>query len=1086
MKKLLLFFCFAAFIVYAQSPHGKNLDIPCSFCHNEKTDSINFNHSGTNFILNGSHTNLSCKTCHKSLEFDKVNKECFDCHIDIHQGSLDKNCLTCHNTFDWANVNYNEIHNKSRFPLIGAHNTGNCLSCHSNSNIFNYDVLGVNCYDCHKDDYAKANNPNHIVNNYSTNCYECHRIENIAWKSNLTNHSFFPLIEGHNLTNCFDCHIDSKYTGLDKDCSSCHYQNFNSTSNPNHISLGFNPNDCNTCHTVSPNWIPARFDLHNQYYSLEGAHSNLSCSICHKDNYNTNLPTNCFGCHENDYNQTSNPPHISLNFDKDCLTCHNQINWKSGKFKHDNYFPIYLGSHTNTWNGCNDCHTTQNNYSMFECINCHQHNKTDTDLKHTNINGYRYQSIGCINCHPTGESSGAYNHALSGFLLTGAHVQTNCNLCHNTSQTPTTCFGCHSNNFNTTSNPNHISLGFDTECSSCHTTETGWKVYQFTQHDNFYTLQGAHVNIKDNCYICHKGNYTNTPSECNGCHIDKYNSTTNPPHRALGFSTKCDDCHNQTAWHPATFNHDAQYFPIFSGSHSDKWENCSDCHRIAGNYAVFSCIDCHAHNNEITDDNHVNVQAYVYSSNECVVCHPTGVALGAFNHLNAFPLLGAHNNLTCNRCHLPNTYNLNKTECYDCHAEAYQGAFNPNHISYGFTIECNECHTIDYGWKVYKFDKHEEYYPLIGKHKQLINNCQSCHPENYQNTPAACYSCHYNAYISTSSPNHQAVGFGNDCSACHTANGWRPSTFAHDTQYFPIYIGEHAGSWDGCITCHTTPNVLTEFSCIGCHNHNLQEMQARHIGVSGFVYVSNACYACHPAGTGAGAFNHSSSSLPLIGVHQTIECTECHTTGYTPLSSICFNCHSNNYYSALNPNHVTLSIPTDCVLCHAPNPRWDTDIFPIHNNYYPLIGAHALSSVTCFQCHNDDYNNTPNKCVGCHLSDYNNAQNPSHIAANFPMECDLCHNQNAWVPATFEHDNAFFPIFSGTHFNVWNDCNICHVSPGNYQVFECINCHEHNQSLMDLKHANVSGYIYKSPDCYNCHPTGTVSKLFIKKDYLND
>jgi len=1087
MQKFLLLLIFLTITTYAQSPHGNNFKLECSICHKEDDKPIVFDHLSTGFIISGAHLNASCINCHNSLEFDKVKKECYDCHIDIHQGSLDKNCNTCHNSNTWIIENINNLHRGSRFRLLGAHQSADCIECHTNNNQFKYDVLGVGCYDCHKNDYVNAKSPNHITENYPVNCYECHRVESSSWKSNITDHSFFPLLNAHNISNCFDCHTDSKYSGLDKNCITCHSEEFNSTLNPNHLNLGFNKNECAECHSLNPGWIPARFEKHSQFYPLSGAHSNLGCNVCHKNNYNGSIPNTCFGCHENEYNSTTNPPHLALNFSNDCTTCHNEVDWNSGKFYHDaDYFPIYSGLHDGVWNSCNDCHTNQTNYQNAECITCHEHNKADTDLKHLNINGYRYQSIGCIDCHPDGRSNGAYNHALSGFLLTGAHIETSCNLCHNQSPTLNTCYGCHSVNFNSSSNPNHISLGFNTDCEKCHTTERGWQISQFSEHDNFYTFQGAHINIKNNCILCHNGNYTNTSSECSYCHLDNYNSTTNPPHQGLNFNTKCDECHNQNAWQPATFNHDAEYFPIFTGSHSDKWDNCTDCHTVNGNYSAFSCIDCHAHNNEITDDFHIGVQGYIYSSRECVVCHPTGVSLGSFNHANAFPLIGAHNNTTCNKCHTENTYILNKTECKDCHFDAYNGALMPNHINYGFSYECSECHNTEYGWKVYKFDKHDEYYPLIGKHKLVATNCQSCHPENYQTAPTQCYSCHYTDYVNTSSPNHILVGFSNDCAVCHTPNGWSPSTFAHDTQYFPIYIGEHAGSWESCETCHTTPNILSQFSCITCHNHSLPDMQNRHIGVSGFTYESDACYACHPAGTGAGAFNHSNSSLPLLGVHATVECNDCHTNGYSSLSNICYDCHQNDYQNSVNPNHSVLSIPQDCSMCHTPEPRWNSNIFPIHNNYYPLIGAHSYSSLTCYSCHQDDYNNTPKTCVGCHLSDYNNAQNPSHLSANFPMECEICHNQNAWIPALFEHDGQYFPIFSGTHQSVWNDCSDCHIASGNYQVFECINCHYHNQSAMDLAHANVTGYYYKSPDCYSCHPNGKANKFLIKKNNLRD
>jgi nitrate/TMAO reductase-like tetraheme cytochrome c subunit len=43
------------------------------------------------------------------------------------------------------------------------------------------------------------------------------------------------------------------------------------------------------------------------------------------------------------------------------------------------------------------------------------------------------------------------------------------------------------------------------------------------------------------------------------------------------------------------------------------------------------------------------------------------------------------------------------------------------------------------------------------------------------------------------------------------------------------------------------------------------------------------------------------------------------------------------------------------------------------------------------------------------------------------------------------------------------------LNPANFSVFTCLNCHEHRQSAMDPQHAQVSGYAYSSPSCYNCH-----------------
>ena len=136
-----------------------------------------------------------------------------------------------------------------------------------------------------------------------------------------------------------------------------------------------------------------------------------------------------------------------------------------------------------------------------------------------------------------------------------------------------------------------------------------------------------------------------------------------------------------------------------------------------------------------------------------------------------------------------------------------------------------------------------------------------------------------------------------------------------------------------------------------------------------------------------------------------------------------------------------------------------------------LQGAHV--SLECIDCHNGNYNNTPNTCIGCHLNDYNNTNNPDHQVAAFPTDCTLCHSQNHWTPSTFDHDNMYFPIFSGRHDNEWNLCSECHTNPNNYNIFSCINCHEHsNQTEVNHDHQGVSGYQYNSNACYSCHPTG--------------
>ena len=179
---------------------------------------------------------------------------------------------------------------------------------------------------------------------------------------------------------------------------------------------------------------------------------------------------------------------------------------------------------------------------------------------------------------------------------------------------------------------------------------------------------------------------------------------------------------------------------------------------------------------------------------------------------------------------------------------------------------------------------------------------------------------------------------------------------------------------------------------------------------------------------------------------------------------------------------MAADINTNCSECHTTNPGWKPATFPTHNNYYVLTDAHAGIAGNCAACHNGNYNSTPNTCVGCHLNDYNQTNDPNHAAAQFPTTCADCHSQNAWVPANWDHDSQYFPIYSGKHKGEWNTCSDCHKNPGNYMEFTCTtSCHP--QGEMNNEHQGVSGYSYTSSACYNCHPNGTAPKMM--KENIN-
>jgi hypothetical protein len=42
-------------------------------------------------------------------------------------------------------------------------------------------------------------------------------------------------------------------------------------------------------------------------------------------------------------------------------------------------------------------------FAVFECTQCHEHNRTSTDNDHDEVNGYVYESRSCYSCHRDGE-----------------------------------------------------------------------------------------------------------------------------------------------------------------------------------------------------------------------------------------------------------------------------------------------------------------------------------------------------------------------------------------------------------------------------------------------------------------------------------------------------------------------------------------------------------------------------------------------------------------------------------------------------------------------------------------------------------
>jgi len=618
--------------------HNQTVGNDCARCHNSNSwaiQNISTLHDKTSFPLIGVHKTVNCNACHKSstnLRFNPIGSGCVNCHLPDFQKTkspnhaklnLSKECTQCHSMQQpgWKTSIFPD-HN-AIYPLTGAHAqiANDCQKCHKGSNFTN---TPNECIGCHLSNFTNAKIVNHTKVGTGTECASCHTT-NPGWTpAKFTIHNqFYPLTGGHKFieNNCKECHTSTNYSIVSKECITCHQNNYQKTINPNHASLKFST-DCASCHSTNPGWNPARFLEHDMVFPLLGAHNKIACSQCHTNKIFKGTPNDCNACHNVSFKSSQNPPHERMGISTDCAACHtSNPGWRPATFTHANY--VLTGAHKVIEKNCTQCHNTGLAVNTSkECNSCHQAAFQSTKNPNHVAAGF---PTDCASCHTTnpGWSPSTFNHS-NFYPLSGAHASTTCAKCHinNTyKNTPTDCISCHTSQYISSQNPNHATLGISKDCASCHTTNPNWRPTTFN-HANYYPLQGAHAAIAANCAACHKsGNLSSTPTTCYECHSAQY-SSANPNHLSAGFPTTCTNCHNQNTWKPANWNHDAQYFPIYSGKHKGQWTKCTDCHTISNNFSSFSCLNCHKQTS--TNNDHRGVQGYSYNSLACFQCHPTG------------------------------------------------------------------------------------------------------------------------------------------------------------------------------------------------------------------------------------------------------------------------------------------------------------------------------------------------------------------------------------------------------------------------------------------------------------------------------
>lgn len=277
----------------------------CAQCHlTEEWKKTTFSHEQeSGFTLQGGHAELACGLCHQgNLIFEPLESKCVSCHLldDIHQGGNGSNCSLCHDTQKWTNSSFDHQVDTD-FDLTGAHTGLDCQACHAASQPDM--VLDMACFACHQaDDVHKAA--------LGENCARCH--QETTWKTDVRfDHDLtaFPLIGLHAVAPCEACHLSPEFADTPGQCGNCHARD-----DPHQGGLG---TECGACH--NPNdWRLWEFDHDaSTSFSLDGAHSDLSCQSCHlagKD-YLAKPASTCIACHRIDDAHSGQ-------FGRQCARCH--------------------------------------------------------------------------------------------------------------------------------------------------------------------------------------------------------------------------------------------------------------------------------------------------------------------------------------------------------------------------------------------------------------------------------------------------------------------------------------------------------------------------------------------------------------------------------------------------------------------------------------------------------------------------------------------------------------------------------------------------------------------------------------------
>ncbi len=428
--------------------HQGTLSSDCKQCHtmNAFRPASKFDHSKTDFALNGGHADVSCVECHEKttkngVEFQKfagVNfNDCNSCHDNPHNEQIQGKCFQCHTDKSFSIFEGQERfdHNTTGFTLNGKHQSVDCFNCHkenSNPKLVFQDKLHIsenNCVKCHNDVHQGK---------FGLDCAKCHKETSFLTfkKMDFFDHTLtdYPLEGKHVAVDCKQCHHGRYSEALDYSaCKNCHDDYHRGEFAENGISP-----DCKECHSLNEGFGYSLYTLEQHQesnFALEGAHYATPCFACHVSEKENRWSFKELGSHCMDCHQDIHKGYISQSYypAEDCKKCHNNDSWSAiSDFDHSSTGWPLNGKHLEI--DCKACHfieKSDNNGVATQkfanldtnCASCHENIHEDAFA----INGV----TDCVRCHVTSSwMPENFDHNTTNFPLTGKHRLVECRACH--------------------------------------------------------------------------------------------------------------------------------------------------------------------------------------------------------------------------------------------------------------------------------------------------------------------------------------------------------------------------------------------------------------------------------------------------------------------------------------------------------------------------------------------------------------------------------------------------------------------------------------------------------------------------------